>query len=451
MLTIDCRRDSVRALRLERGRDGLRILEQATLPLPQLQGWLARRRRQEVRVAAAFDKWVHKPLTLPAVRAVLPELVARETRHLVGDEVEASFEELGVVEEGGESRLRVLATAVGREELDALARIFHGVRVEPALLTTTPLAHREFLRARGLLDAGAVACLDLEVERSSLMVYKDNEIRVIRNLPYGSAVGGEDLGLLLTDIKQTFFFHGAKFRGEPVTRLVVAGAPAGWDRLAALASGLDLEVVPLPTDGLVAAGAGNDLAGYETCLGLALLEPERFPHALVPGFLRVARRDRALVRWFAAAAAVLAVGFALPAALMSREAKLASVREVAARRDLRRMEAWLSAKKQAMIARSIMAEQPAWEHLARELVAIVPAQVLLASLTVQQQGDAWEGSATGQVLDPGQVHGLRLTRVLQERLGRSPFFIDPIVEPQLEGDVVAFTIRFRVATREVVG
>lgn len=335
MITLDWKKDAVKALHLRQTPSGLRVLDAQVLSPDQLRKWLSKRGREEIRVAGTFQRWNHKSLHVPAVRSALQEIVAREGAQLVGEDAEVCFQEIGEEEIQGEKKLKLMAAVVAREELEALAKSLFVLGVEPRLMTTTPLAVQLLLQERGYLSQDPVAFLEVEAGKSTLFVFRGNEIRVVRALPHGNELAVDDLKKLVGDIQQTFFFHGAKFRGESVRKLVVSGTFPGRGALELLARELEVEVVPLELGEWVTATDAVRVAGFATGLGLARVSGKS-SLVLEPPSLRALRRGRRQVRRLALGVAATILMLVVPGALLSRQSQEMHVLESTAQRDIAR-------------------------------------------------------------------------------------------------------------------
>lgn len=451
MIALEWKKEAVKALHLRETSAGLRVLDARSLAHVDLPAWLGSRRREEIRVAGNFQRCIHKTLHVPAVRSALHAIAAREAAELVGEDAEICFEDLGEEEVQGEPRLKLAAAAVARQELESLAEALGAAGVEPAFVTTAPLMVQLLLERLGCLSDEAVACLEIDEDRSTLLVVRGPEVRIARGLPHGSEAAAAGLKPIVDDIKQTFFFHGAKFRGETVRRLVVSGAFAAPSALETMARDLEIEVVPLDLSAVVAKTDAARARGYAACLGLALAGAVKSKVALEPPSLRALRGSRRHVRALACAVAASALLVVVPGALLSRQSQELRVLESTARREIAAHESWLRGMHDDLVAHEVTLGQPSWDEFVRELSAAVPEGTWLSSLSVTRTPAGWGGAAAGEVLSADPVLGLLLADDLRARLERSGLFDAPQVQPQVEDGRIRFDVKFQVALRRRLG
>lgn len=443
MLALEWTRENIKVLQLEHDQERIQVSETRVLPAAEFPAWIAKRRNQEVRVCAAFDKWVHKALLLPPVKNAIHDMVVREAQQLLGTVPEASFEEMGLEEEGGERRVRVMVGAVPRDEMEEIATFFRDAGVEPSLITTTAFSIRALLEAAGELRGAPIAFMEFESDKSAMYVFMGAEVRVIRNLPYTSALTFEELPRMVRDVKQTFFFHTTNFRGEPVRKLVFTGVEPA--RMAGLTQDLEVEVSPLGLSPLV-RGAGKQTL-CSAALGLAFVNAKAFRHNLLPPSIRENRSVRKTIRVLSLSLCVLVLAFAMPGAWLTRESHRRQTLEKSTSGRIQSVEAHLRTFPKEMVAYEVAVTQPPWEQFFRELTAIAPDGVVLRGFAVKRNGNQWRGTASGETYHPGQIEGLMLVETLKARLRRSPLFVGAAVKPKLEPESVKFEITFSLPSR----
>ncbi len=392
MLAMEWHGESAHVLRLAHGSNGFRVVEALELAGPDLTKYLARRGREPLHVAGLFPHSFQRTLVLPAVDAALPEMIASEARQQLGMPAVSSHVVLGFKEQDGEPVMRVAAAAVAYEDPELLAYALRRASTTPRLVTTVPQAVQALLARLGVLGTEPVALLDTTPSTSTIYVFRGEEVRVVRALPEATT--------LTRDVKQTFVFHGSKFRGETIRTLWVTGLAAEGRNLAALQKELDCEVAPLDVRSLVSAET-QDLGGFTACLAVAAIDLATFPHAYVAPSHAAERRTRRTVTGMAVGLLVTSLAVAIPGAVLSRQVQLLHVRRASAESTIQSTESWLRQQPRRMVEHEVREVQPPWEIFLRELALATPAGTTLQSLVVRRGPAGWEGSAAGEV--PGRA------------------------------------------------
>jgi len=438
MLAMEWHGESAHILRLAHGSSGFRVVEALELAGVDLSKYLARRGRDPLRVAGQFPHSFQRLLVLPAVDAALPEMIASEARQQLNMPAATSHVVLGREEQEGEPVMRVAAAAVAYEDLEQLAGALRRAATTPRLVTTVPHAVQALLARLGVLGIEPVALLDTTPATSTIYVFRGEEVRVVRVLP--------EAGTLTRDVKQTFVFHGSKFRGEIIRTLWVTGLAAEGANLAALQKELDCEVAPLDVRSVVTADT-QDLAGFTACLGAAAIDLGSFPHAYVAPSHEAERRTRRTVTGMAVGLLVTSLAAAIPGAVLSRQVQLLHVRRASAESSIQSTESWLRQQPRRMVAHEVREVQPPWEVFLRELALATPAGATLQSLVVRRGPAGWEGTAAGEIPGRGTLEALTLTDAMRQRLQRSRAMRDADVVPIVEDAAMRFEVRFRLSQR----
>ena len=226
---------------------------------------------------------------------------------------------VGLVQEDGSPKERVLIAAVDRAAVDRASAAAEAAGLSADLVTTVPAA---LIKANEFLPtaAGGTAIAYLSAGRSYLVVFQDGVVVLVRDFVLRSDDRDFDpqamTELITSELRRSFLYFGQRAQGATVDRLVLAGPMANMSDVAArLREGLGIAVELFDASGEIDLGVADpyDQPALAVAIGAATMRPGDGASLIAPEELNENRARRAMAsgRWVAAAVLVILAGVAL--------------------------------------------------------------------------------------------------------------------------------------------
>jgi len=438
----------VKLMRVEHKKEEIRVTESLELSIPDLKEYLRRnsRRIKEVRVSGFLENTFHKAFVLPNLKSkMLKEAVANEVVKAFGGGYQFLYQDLGEVGgPGTKVKRKVMTVGMERKALEELSRIFTGFKVKPSIFTTYPVALQTLLERMGLLGGESVGFVEIVPPKSRIAIFKEKEIRLVRELPLaGEGKDPENLALS-KDIYRTLLFYTENFPEQRVTKLVVAGDSGTPETLKNLREKTGVEIILFSPESLLQRT--EDVPGvHPGCLGLALVDPRQFSFGFVPLSVQERRKMKKTVTFFSFIFLGILLIFVLVVLRLSLNLKNLSVYQGGIKGEIKMKEDRLRELSLELVSHSIETSQPPWTEILLELAAVVPPGVSFKSMTLRKTRKGWMGEVKGIAEGSDEITSLVLVEKLQNNFNQSPLFSGiKLMEKKLQGKVVAFKIIYQL-------
>ncbi len=401
---------------------------------------------EEIKVSGAMDNTFHKIFILPDMKKkILNSAVEAEVIKSFGNGYQFRYIDLGEVPGPGQKvNRKILSVGIKSDGLETLYQMFANSRIKPRIYTTYPVALQALFDHLKLLSEQPLAFIELDHPASRITIFKEQEIRLTRELP--SAKGEEDpeSSALMKDIYRTILFYNDIYPNERIGRLMFAGSSTISGIEQNLSQKTGAEIVPLELEGAF-PGIEDPSSIYPGCLGLALLEPNRFGFGFVP--LSVQERKKIKKALSLAISASLGVGLiiALVISRFSLDLRNLNVFHGGIKGEIKMKEDRLKVMPLEFVSQYIETSQPPWSEILLEIAAVVPQGVALKSLTLKNMKKMWRGEVTGVADGSDEINSLLKVEETQNNFVKSPLFKGvKLVEREIQGKRVAFKIIYQL-------
>lgn len=306
---------------------------------------------------------------------------------------------VGVVQEGGVAKQRVLISAVDRAAVRRVRSVAAAAGLTVDVVTTVPVA---LIKANEFLppSAGGTAIAYLSAGRSYLLVLQDGVVELVRDFVLRSDDRDFDpqamTELITSELRRSFLYFGQRAHGATVDRLVLAGPMANMSDVAArLREGLGIAVELFDASSQVDLGVTDpfDQPALAVALGAATMSANAAGNLIAPEEVNENRAQRAMSsgKWVAAAVLVVLMGIALLAFLNGtvEQRRLSAVQERLAARQPELQQAQTRARERINHGiRARLLEQRALEStlvgaMLQRIGQRVPDQLALESMSLR--------------------------------------------------------------------
>ncbi len=414
----------------------IRVLQQGVLQLPKgeesSETLALRGRPDEVILGLPRRAVVLRFLELPSIdERDLAGLLAYEIdRHLPFPPDEACYS-FHVLEPNGK-KARVLLVAARKAEVESCIERVRRLGLRPTAVDVSALAALNAIVPRKRQKSGALALVSVNGRHAEVSVLQNGILEYSRGLPLEE---GQPPRLLLQELHRAL--EGREVQG----RILVDGADEEFMGLLGKELGLEVERWDPPVR-ISGIGKGLDAAA----LGLALRGVSKHPVKLdlLPQEYRVKRRDPALVTMFALLALIAVLGGALGMTSAYRERKalaklsrqVQQVKAQAGQAEALKAE-FAKLRNQLRFLEGIAGEQGRPLIALKELVGLLPSDVLLNEFIVEERKVQIRGTTTSSASD-------LISAFERSTLFENAAFTSPIAA---QGDRQGFQLQFFIKGR----
>ncbi len=448
LLCIDFTGEKAKITSVENKKGEIRIAETQELNVSDLGEYLRSNsgRIREIRVSAPVDKTIHKTFTLPNLKGrMLKEAVKNEVIKAFGNGYEFEQQDLGeIVVPGLKANRNMMVVGIERKTLEELSQIFAGLSIKPSIFTTYPLALQTLLEKMGLLSDEALGFVEISHPRSRIVIFKGKETRLTRELPLAEGEKDPESSALAKDIYRTLLFYTESFPNEKVAKIVIAGNSITSEISENLGQKAGVEILPFSPLPLF-QGIEDTSRVYPGCLGLALINPDRFSFKFIPFSVQKKGRIKKRVTLFSFIFLGMLLMFALFIFRLSWNLRDLNIHQVGIKGEIKMKEDRMKDLALELVSHSIETSQPNWSEILMELAAVVPSGVSLKSMTIKKAKNGWSGEVCGIAEGEDELSSLVLVEELQNNFLKSPLFTGTkVAEKKLEGENMSFKITYQL-------
>jgi hypothetical protein len=445
---IDFAGENAKILSVERKKEEMQVVESLELGVSELGDYLRSKSRniKEIRISAPVDKTFHKTFTLPNLKGkMLKEAVKNEVIKAFGNGYQFEQQDLGEVVVSGSKASRIITTAgIERKTLQDLSQIFAGFPIKPSVYTTCPSALQTLLEKMGLLSDEALGFVEIAHPRSRIVIFKGKETRLIRELPLAEGEKEPESSALAKDIYRTLLFYTESFPNEKISKIIISGNSITSEISENLRQKAGVEIFPFSAQPLF-PGIEDTSRTYPACLGLALINPDRFSFKFIPFSVQEKGRIKKRVTQLSFIFLGILLIFALFIFRLSWDLRDLNVHQVGTKGEIRMKEDRMKDLALELVSHSIETSQPNWSEILMELAAVVPSGVSLKSMTIKKAKNGWGGEVSGIAEGEDELASLVLVEELQNNFLKSPLFAGAkMIERKLEGEKITFTITYQL-------
>jgi len=445
---IDFAGEKAKILSLERKKEEMQVVESLELGVSELGDYLRSKSRniKEIRVSGCLENTFHKTFILPNLKGkTLTEAVKNEVIKAFGNNYQYLQQDLGEVVVSGSKASRIITTVgIERKTLEELLQIFAGFSLKPSLFTTYPLALQTLLEKMGLLSDEALGFVEIAHPRSRIVIFKGKETRLTRELPLAEGEKEPESSALAKDIYRTLLFYTESFPNEKVAKIVIAGNSITSEISENLKQKAGVEILPFSPLPLF-QGIEDTSRVYPGCLGLALINPDRFSFKFIPFSVQEKGRIKKRVTLFSFIFLGMLLMFALFIFRLSWDLRNLNVHQVGIKGEIKMKEDRMKDLALELVSNSIETSQPNWSEILMELAAVVPSGVSFKSMTIRKVKNGWTGEVIGIAEGEDELASLVLVEELQNNFLKSPLFTGTkMVEKKLEGEKITFKITYQL-------
>jgi hypothetical protein len=447
-LCIDFTGEKAKITSVENKGGELRAVEALELDVSDLGEYLRTKsgRIKEIRVSAPVDKTFHRTFTLPNLKGrMLKEAVKNEVIKAFGNGYQFEQQDLGeIVVPGLKANRNTMVVGIERKTLEELSQIFAGFSIKPSIFTTYPLALQTLLEKMGLLSDEAVGFVEISHPRSRIVIFKGKEIRLTRELPLAEGEKDPESSALAKDIYRTLLFYTESFPNEKVAKIVISGNSITSEISENLKQKAGVEIFLFSAQPLF-QGIEDTSRVYPGCLGLALINPDRFSFKFIPFSVQEKGRIKKRVTLFSFIFLGMLLMFALFIFRLSWDLRDLNVHQVGIKGEIKMKEDRMKDLALELVSNSIETSQPNWSEILLELAAVVPSGVSLKSMTIKKAKNGWAGELYGTAEGEDEIASLVLVEELQNNFLKSPLFTGTkVAEKKLEGEKITFKIVYQL-------
>ena len=400
----------------------------------------------EVRISASAENTFHKIFILPDLKKkMLDQALETEVGKAFGKDYQFRCLDLGEVPGPGNKVNRKLMTAgIKATTLEELSGVFETLPAKPSLFTTYPVALQALLRRAELLSEEATGFLELDYPTSRIVIFKNNEIRLAREVNVLEEEKDPDRSALAKDMYRTLLFYTETYPNELVTKLIFSGDSSMSKTMENLHEKTGAEISPFSADAFSQL-AVNSSPVNPGCLGLALLEPHRLDLGFVPLSVQEKRKTRNTLVVSSSVALGILLVIVLAISRLSFDLKNLDSYHGGIKGEIRMKEDRLKELGLEFVSHSVETSQPPWSEVLLEMAAVVPPGVVFKSFTVKKVKRVWRGEVTGLAVGSDEITSLLLVERLQNNFNQSPLFKGVgLLERELQGKKVEFKIGYQL-------
>jgi hypothetical protein len=448
LLCIDFTGEKAKITSVENKGGEIRAVEALELDVSDLGEYLRSNsgRIREIRVSAPVDKTFHRTFTLPNLKGkTLTEAVKNEVIKAFGNNYQFEQQDLGEVVVPGSKASRIITTTgIERKTLEELSQIFAGLSIKPSIFTTYPSALQTLLEKMGLLSDEALGFVEISHPRSRIVIFKGKEIRLTRELPLAEGEKDPESSALAKDIYRTLLFYTESFPNEKVAKIVISGNSITSEISENLKQKAGVEIFLFSAQPLF-QGIEDTSRVYPGCLGLALINPDRFSFKFIPFSVQEKGRIKKRATLFSFIFLGMLLMFALFIFRLSWDLRDLNVHQVGIKGEIKMKEDRMKDLALELVSHSIETSQPNWSEILMELAAVVPSGVSLKSMTIKKAKNGWSGEVCGIAEGEDELSSLVLVEELHNNFLKSPLFTGTkVAEKKLEGENMSFKITYQL-------
>jgi len=445
---IDFAGDKAKILSVERKKEEMQVVESLELGVSELGDYLRSKSRniKEIRVSGSLENTFHKTFILPNLKGkTLTEAVKNEVIKAFGNNYQFEQQDLGEVVVPGSKVSRIITTVgIERKTLEELSQIFAGFSIKPSVFTTYPLALQTLLEKMGLLSDEALGFVEIAHPRSRIVIFKGKETRLTRELPLAEGEKEPESSALAKDIYRTLLFYTESFPNEKVAKMVIAGNSITSEISENLKQKAGVEILPFSPLPLF-QGIEDTSRVYPGCLGLALINPDRFSFKFIPFSVQEKGMIKKRVTQFSFIFLGILLIFALFIFRLSWDLRNLNVHQGGIKGEIKMKEDRMKDLALEFVSHTIDASQPPWSEILMELAAVVPSGVSFKSMTIRKAKNGWAGEVNGIAEGEDELASLVLVEELQNNFLKSPLFAGvKMIEKKLEGEKITFKITYQL-------
>ena len=445
---IDFAGDKAKILSVERKKEEMQVVESLELGVSELGDYLRSKSRniKEIRVSGSLENTFHKTFILPNLKGkTLTEAVKNEVIKAFGNNYQYLQQDLGEVVVSGSKASRIITTVgIERKTLEELLQIFAGFSIKPSVFTTYPLALQTLLEKMGLLSDEALGFVEIAHPRSRIVIFKGKETRLTRELPLAEGEKEPESSALAKDIYRTLLFYTESFPNEKVAKMVIAGNSITSEISENLKQKAGVEILPFSPLPLF-QGIEDTSRVYPGCLGLALINPDRFSFKFIPFSVQEKGMIKKRVTQFSFIFLGILLIFALFIFRLSWDLRNLNVHQGGIKGEIKMKEDRMKDLALEFVSHTIDASQPPWSEILMELAAVVPSGVSFKSMTIRKAKNGWAGEVNGIAEGEDELASLVLVEELQNNFLKSPLFAGvKMIEKKLEGEKITFKITYQL-------
>jgi Tfp pilus assembly protein PilN len=410
--------------------------------LPNLLGEV--KEKAKVRIAGHFANSVHQILSLPgAKRKVMNTMINLETEKALGKPTSTAWIEIKE-EDALDVEKKVMGVGVDKQIVGDIFKKYKEFWGAPHTLLTYPIAVHALLESQDLLDDRACAFVDVFEDETHIIVYKGQEVRLVRDLPFGTSSFPDGISKLVQSIFQTVLFHKQTFRGQDVEHIIVEAKGHSGEICESIEKEMGKEAQSLDLAQFILNAEETEIPPA-ACMGLMLLPTDHHPLRLIP--TAVTTQNTLQRNLLVAGSVSLVLAGIFGASQFRLQSKIRSLSDdnASLRAKISYSEDRIGNAKQGLILHKVRNGQPEWETLFRELAFVIPEEVMFHSLKVTAVGDHWKGEASGEVqLEDKSAALMRMSELVQ-RLKISPIFSTYTIERSLADERIRFVLKFNLS------
>ncbi len=400
----------------------------------------------EIRVSGALEDTFHKAIIIPDVKGKM-QRAALETEVIktFGNDYQFKGHDLGEVPgPGNKVNRRMMTAGIKSNTLEELSQMFADAQVKPRMFTTYPIAVQALLEKLEILNQEPLGFVELDHPTSRIVIFKGKEIRITRELPVGGQQKDPDCPTLAKDIYRTLLFYTESFPNELVTKLVIAGTLANSEIVENLKEKTGAKIVAFEPQNIF-QGIKDVSSVHPACLGLSLLEPDRFDFGFIPYSVQTKSKTRKSLALCSSVTLGIVLMLALAVSRLSLNLRDLETYNGGIKGEIRMKEDSLKELPLEFISHSIETSQPPWSEILLELAAAVPPGVALKTLTLRKIKNRWQGEVTGITDGSDEITSLLMVEEVQNNFMQSPLFKGvKLTEKELQGKQAAFRIIYQL-------
>lgn len=424
------------------------VSESLQLNVSELGEYLKERSKgiKEIRVSGTPESTFHKIFVLPDLKKkLLNSAVEAEVIKTFGNEYQFKQASLGQVPgQGNKVNRKVITAGMKRQDLEEFCERFSDSRVKPSLYTTYPTAVKGLLDKLGVPFDKPLAFIQIEEPACRIVVFKDEEIRLTRELTMNAMPGRAESSALAKDIYRTLLFYNDSYPEERAQRLMFVGDSATREIEEILKQKTGAGIIPF--DPKINFELGSEATNiHPACLGLALLNVARVTFGFVPFSVQEKKKiKRVMVTCSTVMASVLLV-FLLIISRLSFDLKDLDAFHGGIKGEIKMKQDRLKEMSLEFVSQSIESSQPPWSEILLELAAVVPPGVALKTLTLKNAKMVWRGEVSGLADGSDEINSLLKVEETEDNFKKSPLFDGvKLLERELRGEQVEFRIIYQL-------
>jgi hypothetical protein len=449
---MDFTNKKVKITGVERQKKRFRLLTSLEFVISDLAGFFAEDFKRmskdidQIRISGALENTFHKIFVVPDLKKkMLKSAVEAEVIKAFGNDYRFNYKDLGeVAGPGNKVNRKVITVGVKRDALEEFSEMFSSSRIKPELYTTYPIALQALLERMELLPGEPIAFIELDHPASRIVVFKDEEIRLTRELPSAELDKDIEGSALAKDIYRTLLFYNDTFPNERVGRLMFGGRYTSSEIERNLSEKTGAEIRPFNPEDFFSLT--EDISSlHPGSLGLALLDSDRFDFGFVPFSVQEKRRIKKTLALCSSFSLGVLLIFILAVSRFSLDLRNQDTFHRGIKGEIKMKEDRLKEMPLEFVSQSIESSQPPWSEILLELAAVVPQGVALKTFTLKNMKRVWRGEVTGVADGSDEINSLLQVEETQNKFVQSPLFSGvKLIERELQGERVAFKIIYQL-------